>query len=271
MIKICFLLIFLSFIKCLLYEGKIDFMIEKIGLPQLPCVANLGTYIFYIIGEFSSPPSVTKTININLETSSKNKLDSICYPLEKTEVSPSQFQCEINILSIIPIIRQKIYIQIDAPKTIEYNFPNWKEKIGSNPGISNKIPEDDIACLPKEINSFVTKGLINEGCSNGKNIITISGSWSDKSKLIIPSFFSLEMRLKNNLITHCVSVSENKIQCEYEGSGNFQIEEFFFKYGVNVYKIEKSELSLIINQCNSSFSRYINFNLALIMIILLYI
>ena len=255
---IYFLLCFL-FLKC--KDNIIDFNIEKIELSQAPCIPQLGKYLFYIKGNFNESPSVTNIITFYLDSSN---FKAICYPLEKTSVSNDQLQCEINTY-YYPLNEQNIFLPINPPIIEGYNFPNWKQILGENPGISNKIPEENIKCLPKELNSYNINFIKSQGCSNNKNIILMKGSWSDESK-IIPQNFKIELSNKN--IANCLTLYINQLQCEIDGYGKITFNDNYFKNGINIFKINKTELSVNIDKCD--FSSFISLDkLSLLLIILL--
>ena len=179
----------------------IDFNFEKIEFSQVTCVPDLGTYLFYIKGNFSHSPSIKNLITFNLDSS---KREVICHPLEKTSVTNEQLQCEINTCNY-PINEENIFLPISPPKIEGYNFPNWKQILGEKPGLSNKIPEDNIKCLPKDLNSYNIFSIKSQGCSNKQNIISIDGKWSDESK-IIPKKFEIELNNKINAICSSIKI-----------------------------------------------------------------
>lgn len=259
-----FNLIFLSFLipylKC--KDEIIDFNVEKIEISQVSCIPKLGTYLFYIIGEFSSSPNIKNVITFNFQSSNSK---AICHPLEQTLVSKDQLQCEINICDY-PINDENIFLPINPPKIDGYNFPNWNKVISKYPGESNKIPEDNIICKPMELNSYNIFSLKNEGCSNEKNIILIDGKWSDESQLLPGSF---EMTLNNGNKANCETINLNQIQCEIDGYGDIKFNENYFKSGINVFKIEDSNETIKIDKCDlSTFIKLNKIILLLIMILL---
>ena len=248
--------IFISYSKC--KEESISFQVKSIELSQVSCFPSLGTYLFYIKGEFSEPPEITSVISFNLE--SHPNLKVICYPLEKTSVTIDQLQCEINMCDYA-LNNENITLPVNPPNINGYNFINWKEFIGSNPGVSNKIPEDNITCIPKELNSYIISSL---ECSDIKNNILIKGKWSDESNLI-PSEFSI--KIKNNNIANCKPTNQNDIKCEINGQREVKFDEKYFKSGINVYKIEKSDASIKVDQCN--FSSFLIFSRIFIILVAL--
>lgn len=260
-----YILFLISNSKC--KEEDVEFRVQNIELPQVSCIPNLGTYIFYLKGNFNISPLVTNIIELNLENPTNSK--SICYPLEKTSVSSAQLQCIINTCDY-PINSENILLPIEPPNTLGYKFPNWKELIGANPGTSNKIPEDNIKCLPKEINSYTLSSIKSQGCSNKKNIILVNGKWNDETQLV-PNEKNFVIKLINNNIANCHYNNKNDIQCELNSYGEVKFIEQYFKCGVNVFKFEKSDYSINVEQCNSSSSSFIFLNKIIIFIILLFL
>ncbi len=184
-IKKLFLIIIaiLSYVKC--KEEDISFTVVNITISQVSCFPYLGTYLFYITGQFNKPPKITNTITFNLDTPVGSTVT--CYALDKTPVSPDQFQCTIDLCDY-PINNQNITLPVNPPSVSGYSFPNWKEIIGVEPGISNLVPEYDIKCTPQEINSYTISSIKSEGCSKNENIITIDGKWYDESQLTPDKF-----------------------------------------------------------------------------------
>lgn len=248
---IIFINLLLSYIYCA--EEDIEFKVEKIKLPQVTCAQNLATYLFYIKGEFSHSPIITNTITLNLENPPNSK--AVCYPMEKTSVTSDQLQCSINTVEF-PINNQNILLPVTLQNAEGYRFPNWKEVIGGTPGTSNKVPEDNIKCVPKELNSYDISSIKSQGCSNKKNIILIDGKWKDETKLV-PKEYNFKIKTDNNDL-FCIYVNKNEIQCELDGFGEVKFDEQYFKNGVNVFKVEKNDISINVDQCNSSSFIFMN-------------
>ena len=160
---IIFINLLISYTYCV--EEDKEFKVEKIELSQVTCAQNLATYLFYIKGEFSQSPKITNIINLNLVNPPNSK--AVCYPLEKTSVTSDQLQCSIDTVDF-PINNENILLPITLPNAEGYKFPNWEEVIGGTPGTSNKIPEDNIKCVPKEMNSFDISSIKSQGCSKKK-------------------------------------------------------------------------------------------------------
>ena len=262
-IIISFISFFISNSQC--KDEQIEFNIDKIEIPQASCIPNLGAYLFYLKGEFNKSPIITNDIAFNLESSN---FKVICYPLEKTSITKDQFQCTIDICDT-PINNQELFLPIIAPNTNEYIFPNWKEKIGSQPGITNKITTSSIRCIPNEINSFNITSFINQGCSDNKNIITIEGNWLDEDK-ILPSFpLSVYIDLLNNKMIDCKNVKENIIQCNYDENGKVKLNDVFFKNGINVFKIKGNDISIDVKSCEPNSSSFILFKISTLFFLIL--
>ena len=261
-------IIIISFIYNLLYsnckESNIEFRVYNISIPQLSCIPNLGQYLFYIKGEFSQSPTITNIISFNLENSNTKVL---CYPLGKTSVSEDQLQCIIDLLDY-PINNEFLFLPINPPNNDGYIFPNWKETIGKSPGTSNKITENKIICVPKELNSYNITSITSQGCSNNKNIILIKGNWLDESKLI-PEDFNIDIKLGKNIMAYCIYNNNNQIQCKLDGYGEIKFVEKYFKKGINVFKIEKFDSSINVNNCN--LASFISINILLLFFILIFL
>ena len=258
------LLIGISQVKLKLQKEKnekIDITIISLELPNPSCIPELSSYIYHIKVEFSKSPDITKPLSIDLSSNIK----SLCYPFEKTSVSDSFLQCQINTVDY-PIKNKNLYLPIKAPYFDDYNFIKWEEIIGKNPEVSNKISEKEIYCVPQELNSFKINEIKNEGCSNNNNIISIKGQWKDE-KIIIPKNFELNL---DKIKGKCNLISFNWIQCEIEGKGKINFSDgYYFKYGINNFLLEKNEKSIDINNCLNSCSYIFYQKLFLYFIILL--
>ena len=227
-----------------LQDEKIDINIISLELPQVPCIPNLSTFLFNIKAEFSKSPDITNILSINLSPN----LISSCYAFENTSVTDSFFQCKINTVNY-PIDNINIYLPLDNPNSEYYNFLNWKETIGKEPEISNKISDKEIYCIPKELNSYEMTEIKSEGCSNNKNIISLKGQWKDNN-LIIPKNYEFNF---DKIKGKCNIISLNWIQCEIEGEGIIKFNDnFYFEYGINTFMIQKSEKSINIKDCNKN-------------------
>ena len=220
-----------------LNSNKINIEINSISLPQASCIPNLSTFIYHLKANFSSKPYIKNTLLIDLSPNIK----SLCYPFEKTNVTDSFFQCEINLVDY-QINYKKIYLPSKSPISEYYNFTNWD--IISEKAISDK----EIKCLPLELNSYKTNEVKNEGCSNNKNIISLKGKWKDESKQI-PKNFEV---IFDNLKGKCNIISLNLTQCDIEGKGNTLFsKDYYFKFGINTFMIQKLENAININECNN--------------------
>jgi hypothetical protein len=260
---IIFIILLISYIYCA--EEDIEFKVEKIELPQVTCAPNLATYLFYIKGEFSQSPKITNIIILYLENPPNSK--AVCYPLEKTSVTSDQIQCTINTVEF-PINNENILLPVTVQNTEGYRFPNWQEVIGGNPGTSNKVPEDNIKCVPKEMNSYDITSIKSQGCSNKKNIILIDGKWKDEIKLV-PKEYDFKIKSNSNDL-FCKYVNKNEVQCELDGFGEVKFDEQYFKNGVNVFKIEKNDISIKVDQCNSTSFIFMNMVIMLFFLLLMF-
>ena len=152
-----------------------------------------------------------------------------------------------------PLEDEDIYLPLYPPEEKGYKFKNWENIIGVNPGESNVIK--DVTCLPKAENIFIPSSLKYEGCSNKKNIFKIYGEWEDNTDYKIPSIliFSLVLSKENYDFSSCDYVTSNPIhfECEYNGFGNFTIEEQYFNGILSTYKIKKLDSPLQLEQCEN--------------------
>ena len=138
---------------------------------------------------------------------------------------------------------------LEPPISNYYNFLNWKEKIGENPEISNRITEKEIDCLPKELNSYKINEIKSEGCSNNKNVISLKGEWINEKQLVPKNFGFNFNEIKGN----CNIITLNWIQCTIEGIGDIKfLDNYYFEYQINTFMIQKSEIFIHINDCNDN-------------------
>ena len=236
-------------------DEKINIEIISLSLPQASCIPNLSTFIYHIKVNFSSKPYIKSTLSIDLSSNIK----SLCYPFENTSVTDSFFQCEINIVDY-PINNKKIYLPLKSPISDYYNIINW-DKISSKP-----ITEKEIKCIPLELNAYKIDEIKKEGCSNNKNIISLKGKWKDESKQI-PKNFEVTF---DNLKGKCNIIYSNWTQCDIEGKGNTLFStDYYFKFGINTFMIQKIENTININDCNNVCFIYIRKIFIFVLLLLL--
>ena len=239
----------IKYSKC---KDKISFRVTSLREPFTACLESTGEYIFYIDGIFSSENQLGKLI-IYMESPSNAKVD--CTPFASTSFSSATFQCYINVC-INPLNSTTILVPRKPPTSTMYEFPNWEEFIGVNDGVSNLVKKD-VVCFPSAINTFIPSSLKSNGCFRNKNFFEIDGEWLDSTSYKIPNpnaTLKIEVSNDNNEIAKCnLNASNIKIiQCKYDGFGEIKFRgEKYFKGVLNVYKLQKNDLSIKVNKCKS--------------------
>ena len=244
------------------------------------CTPSLGDIVIEIDGDFSESADLLAKVNLEFTTSEGFTIKSECSPFDAIlNISEDLLQCPIDISLYYPLKDIDIFLQVDPPQESGYQFPNWKETIGSNPGVSNKISK--INCLPKENNIFNVNSIKNNGCIGNKNSFTIYGTWENTKSL--PSLdFDFQFFLENNRkdLVDCeykIGSDSNSIDCKFEGEGNIKVDGQYFYGYFNTYQFNTYDSGLKFESCNkgnnnnSNNSYWLYFNLlnSLILILLL--
>ena len=242
-----------------------------------PCTPSLGDIVIDINGEFSEEPDLLAKVNLEFTTSEGFTIKSESSPFNGILTSEEDFlQCPIDINLYYPLKEIDIFLQVDPPQESGYQFPNWKETIGSNPDVSNKISK--ITCLPKKYNTFNVNSIKNNGCSGNKNSFTIYGKWEDNDNL--PSLdFDFQFFLENNKkdLIDCEykkGTDSYYMDCQFDGEGKIKVDEQYFVGFLFTYQFNTYDSGLKFESCNkgnhsNSYWLYFNFFISLIPIILL--
>ena len=260
-------LVFLVFLFvqyfCKEQESQITFTVYGIKECILPCVPALGSYTFYIEGEFSSTPSFIDTLTLNLLQ--PLNAQAICNPFGKTSYSNGVLQCEINLCDYK--IDGNILLQLDVPKDSIYIFKNWEQTIGVSPGTSNKV--DNTTCLPEAKAIFNVTNIEKNGCNGNKNVLKLNGKW-DKEVDNIKFDLKIDGHSKK---AYCSYVKGKEyVTCQLEGYGNIKINEKYCKSTIlEIYLISESEHSIHVDECSDGKLIGINSIIFYLLIISLFI
>lgn len=185
-------------------------------------------------------------------------------------------QCLIDICLYYPLEDVDIFLQVDPPQESGYQFPNQKEVIGSNPGVSNKISKID--CLPRKVNTFNVNSIKNNGWIEKKNSFTIYGEWENNRRLP-PLEFDFQFFLENNKkdLVDCKykkDSNSNYMECQFDGEGKFKIDEQYFNGFLITYQFNTFDNGITVKSCNKgtndSYRLYFNLLNTLISILLLF-
>ena len=121
-----------TFLKCV---DNISFTVERKG-DGTTCYQTGGMYSFFIEGTFSSEPSVSDEIIIDLE--SPSNAQAICYPANGFKSITCYIDSCFNILN-----RTDIIVSVNPPSSSKFTFPNWKEFF-----YQNNVIIKWVKCLP---------------------------------------------------------------------------------------------------------------------------
>ena len=163
-----------------------------------------------------------------------------------------ELSCKIDIC-VYSINKLDILLPTEAPQPDGYIFVEWEKKIGSNPGVSNRIPA--LECLEKEINTFIPSSITLGECSSGKNKFAIYGDWENKNKsmpYVHYYDFNLLLDNENNKTSICNYIKSNPIhfQCKYEGTGKIKFKEQFLRGYSELYKIKEFDSGKTVKKCS---------------------
>ena len=225
--------------------------IKKVSLGILPCSEMEGDYYFYINVDMNKDISLSEKLTINLYTSSDQKIEAICTPFYVI-IQPF-FICHINILKY-PLNNVDIYLPNEPPISKKYAFINWKKTIGKSPGISNKISNSKVTCLPKEKNTFIPSSIKSEGCESKKNIFTIYGKWMYDIEDKKPFFWDIDLLIlnENNKTAYCeYDPFKLNMKCEYDGYGIIKFEEAYSTC-IYIFKMNEFSSSVELEDCTIS-------------------
>ena len=219
-------------------------------------------FSFFINGTFSSEPSVSDEIIINLE--SPSNAQAFCYP----KIGFKSITCYIdscfNILN-----RTHIIVPVNPPSSSKFTFPNWKEFF-----YQDNVVIKWVTCLPLGETTFSPESIKSNGCSGQRNAFEINGNWEDETKKPSSSFFKLKLENEQKDIALCnYNVESSKeLKCTFEGEGYIKFEEQFFLFSIErkSYKIQKHYSSVHVNECNYSIRTNSNWMFLLILSILLF-
>ena len=153
---------------------SVEFTVDKLEKNTSPCSSSSGLYTFSILGTFSDTTSYfTESFTLDLDTSSGNKINAECRPIQTLGVY--EFSCNIDI-SKYPLDNVDILLPTKAPQVTQYTFKNWEKVIGAQPGTSNKIAA--VTCLPAAEDTFTPSSIEIGDCTfDNKRKFNIIGKW----------------------------------------------------------------------------------------------
>ena len=103
-------------------KESVEFTVDKLEkISVLACRTSLATYSFSIKGTFSDSTSLTDSFTLNMETSTGNKIDGKCTPIQSLGVY--SFSCSIDVAKY-PLDNVDILLPTTAPQTTKYTFKN---------------------------------------------------------------------------------------------------------------------------------------------------
>ena len=256
-----FHLLFLAFIIYSNCAEEQTFTVKSIKLDIVPCRQSMGTYDFKIIGETNIDSSKLSVANIDLVSPAGAKAKCDLYVMNSN--SDQYLHCSIDIC-IYSLNGVNILLPLTTPTSNKFKILNWEEVIGAKEGETNLLAEN-VVCLPKPDNTFVTSSIKSNGCSGTKNTFSLFGKWSIESEL--PAYNSdIAFRLDNEQkdMASCKIRKDNleEIKCEFNGEGEVKFEDSFVKATGSVYKILKPESSIRVNKCSEC--KYILMNIMIL-------
>jgi hypothetical protein len=227
---------------------SVEFTVEKLDINPSPCSSSSGQYTFSIDGTFSGSTSYfTESFTLDLDTSSNNKINAECRPIQTLGVY--EFSCIIDI-SKYPLNNVDILLPTKAPQVSQYTFKNWEQVIGAQPGVSNKIAS--VSCLPEAEDTFTPSSIEIGDCTiDNKRKFNILGTWEiNKYSLYKHRNFDLVLDNSSKDIATCRFPDETKCECEFEGEGVFKIKEQYVTINLHSYKIKEFNSGKTIDDCD---------------------
>ena len=264
-LKYFFILIFFILIKNTFQIETIKFNILEIGNAN--CISDQSIYRFYLNGIFDLPFDTTEKIFIKL-LYPKTTIE--CSALSKKNYRNDTIKCEVDICEFP--MEENILISPEEPTSInnKFEFPNWKDFMNKNPGISNRIEETRIPCFP-EINAiFSPTDIISLGCEGDKNIFTITGEWEDKDEVTFKEAkFKIPIINQEEKKAECFFKDLENIICLYQGYGEIKFDKFYFKAISSGYQINGLNKKINVTECINENNTNINGNSNMIKISLI--
>lgn len=229
------------------------FNISKIEPIEKGCNPIDGTYSFKINGTFIGGYTPSTLLYFNLESPSEANV--LCIPYNILYIN---FLCYFSIV-YYPLTEKKVSLKREAPSEYYYTFVNWEEYIENN---GNTI-DDNIECNPVINTTFIYNSII---LNDSK--LYIKGEWLDNST-IIKYDTNVDIILTNSSL-HKISCSlntktKNEFICQYNYLDIPIIEDQLIASAHFVYKLEKKK------DDGENKSNYINFNILILLLYLLFI
>ena len=199
----------------------------------------------------------------------------ICYYLtipKPHAILMKKIHCSMDVC-IDPLHSSKILLPLTPPISDKYKFQKWEEIIGAEDGKSNLVTEN-AECLPQETNIFINASLTSKGCSGTKNIFSINGEWKNQNKLPTQNFnfkIRIDNENDNNAIAECKYENKNinQFDCSFDGEGDIQFKEKYFKSFITTYKIENSTV-IHLDKCLKSAYLFLNLSLLSLLVLFLF-
>ena len=238
----CFLILLQS------SSESVEFTVEKLNKNSSPCSTSSGRYTFSIAGTFSGSTSYfTESFILDLDTSSGNKINAECRPIQTLGVY--EFSCIIDI-SKYPLNNVDILLPTKAPQVSQYTFKNWEQVIGAQPGTSNKIAA--VTCQPETEDTFTPSSIEIGDCTiDNKRKFNILGKWEiNKYTLYRYRKFDLVLDNANKDTATCSFPDSTKCECEFDGEAVFKIKEQNVNINRLSYKIKEFNSGKKLDDCD---------------------
>ena len=227
---------------------SVEFTVDKLVKNSSPCSTSSGRYTFSIAGTFSGSTSYfTESFTLDLDTSSGNKINAECRPIQTLGVY--EFSCIIDI-SKYPLNNVDILLPTKAPQVSQYIFKNWEQTIGAQPGTSNKIAA--VTCEPETEDTFTPSSIEIGDCTfDNKRKFNILGKWEkDKYTLYRYRKFDLVLDNANKDTATCSFPDSTKCECEFDGEAVFKIKEQNVNINRLSYKIKEFNSGKTLDDCD---------------------
>ena len=227
---------------------NVEFTVEKLDKNVSPCSTSEGKYTFSIDGTFSGSTSYfTESFILDLDTSSGNKINAECRPIQTLGVY--EFSCIIDI-SKYPLNNVDILLPTKAPQVSQYTFKNWEQVVGAQPGTSNKIAA--VTCQPETEDTFTPSSIEIGDCTiDNKRKFNILGKWEiNKYTLYRYRKFDLVLDNANKDTATCSFPDSTKCECEFDGEAVFKIKEQNVNINRLSYKIKEFNSGKKLDDCD---------------------
>lgn len=237
-------IIFLLQINISISLEKIKFTVKAIRQAIPNCIPENGQYFFYLDGEFDSSFNKEKCL-IKLEYPDTT-IECIAY--SKGNYAKDSIKCEIDICEFT--LDNNVLLSPEEPISEKIEFPNWNSFMNENPGVSNKVNDNDPSCYPNPKTNFNPTDIISVGCEGNKNRFNVKGNWDNENYVSFgDDTFRMPLSSQKGKKAECKFNNYGEFTCLFQGYGEIEFDQFYFKAILSAYRVNKLDKSIYVIEC----------------------